>query len=495
MIELGAVIAGKYRVERVLGRGGMGYVLQAFHEQLAESVAIKFMVPELAPDPDAAARFLREARAAFRIRSEHVARVLDVGEHERSPFIVMELLSGHDLATEIAERFVPASEAVTYMLQVCEALAAAHAIGIVHRDLKPSNLFLTRKSDGSPLIKVLDFGISKALDDPNVAPVDSLTMSHRLLGSPHYMSPEQARAPKSADARSDIWSLGIVLYELILGERPFRGDTPVAILASLLSDTVPEISAEQRRKMPDEIMAVIRRCLQRDPDKRFATVGEFARALLPMAAPHSEVIVARIENAARTVPMPALEAVPADSPPALPHTHGATLVSGRSSLVGATSSTFLLDSHKIPLLHRHWGVTALALSSVIAGLVYWFAIRETGTPQATVANPSSAQSARGQKREEPTRAVSAASAAEPQTHAAPSVEVGPVAPTLDPMPTANLAPSASARSEPKGNARALPGRVTPIASASASAANPKAKPLPPGPPRPASTADPKNQPE
>ncbi|HEY0466310.1 MAG TPA: serine/threonine-protein kinase, partial [Polyangiaceae bacterium] len=259
MIEVGATIAGKYRVERILGRGGMGYVVQAFHEQLAESVAIKFMVPELAITPDAPARFLREARAAFRIKSEHVARVLDVGEHAGAPFIVMELLSGHDLATEIAERFVPSSDAVGYMLQICEALASAHSLGIVHRDLKPSNLFLTRRPDGTALIKVLDFGISKALDDPNLAPADSLTLSHRLLGSPHYMSPEQARAPKSADARSDIWSLGIVLYELVLGERPFRGETAVAILAALLNDPLPEVSAEQRRKMPDDLMRVIRR--------------------------------------------------------------------------------------------------------------------------------------------------------------------------------------------------------------------------------------------
>ncbi len=219
----------------------------------------------------------------FASRSEHVARVLDVGEHEGSPFIVMELLSGRDLASEIAERFVPSAEAVSFMLQICEALAAAHALGIVsHATSSLRTFILTRKSDGAPLIKVLDFGISKALDDPNLAPTDNLTMSHRLLGSPHYMSPEQARAPKAADARSDIWSLGVVLYELILGERPFSRGTPRSpFWRPLLSDSVPEVSAEQRRKMPDELMAVILRCLKREPEQRFANVSEFARALLP----------------------------------------------------------------------------------------------------------------------------------------------------------------------------------------------------------------------
>jgi eukaryotic-like serine/threonine-protein kinase len=488
VIELGAIIAGKYRVERILGRGGMGFVLQAFHEQLGESVAIKFMVPELATDPDAVARFLREARAAFRIRSEHVARVLDVGEHGGSPFIVMELLSGRDLATEITERFVPSTEAVTFMLQICEALAAAHALGIVHRDLKPSNLFLTRKSDGAPLIKVLDFGISKALDDPNVAPVDSLTMSHRLLGSPHYMSPEQARAPKSADARSDIWSLGVVLYELVLGERPFRGETAVAILASLLSDVVPELNAEQRRKMPDPLMAVILRCLKRDPEQRFADVTEFARALLPMASPHSELVVARIESIARATPVP--NTPPAESPAdTLKHTHGSTLVSGRSSLAGATS-THLLDSQGIPILQRRFGAKALALLGVIAALFYWFVVRSIPTPHELGA-AASAQSDRAQKPSQPARAKG-----EDSPNHAPSatVEVGPVAPPFEAMTSASAVQSLPVSSARKFNARPQSGGNAPAASTAAATATSKPKALP-GPPRPASTADPKNRPD
>lgn len=497
MIEVGAKIAGKYRVERVLGRGGMGYVVQAFHEQLSESVAIKFMVPELASDPDAVARFLREARAAFRIRSEHVAQVLDVGEHEGAPFIVMELLSGRDLATEIAERFVPSSEAVGFMLQICEALATAHALGIVHRDLKPSNLFLTRKTDGTPLIKVLDFGISKALDDPNVAPADSLTMSHRLLGSPHYMSPEQARAPKVADARSDIWSLGVVLYELVLGERPFHGDTPVAILASLLSDTVPEISVEQRRKMPEELMAVVLRCLNRDPERRFANAAELARALLPMASPNSEALVLRIEGIARTTPTPALATAPiptptpvndtVESPSPLRYIQAPTLVSGRSSLAGA-SSTHMLDSRGVPVVQRTFGVKALALVAVLAALFYWFVVRGV---RAHYEAGSAAASATG-RIQRPSESGPASNDKKPKTQAPPNAME--VAPTFEAPPAPSTLSSAPDNKDRKPDARAQP-----VRSAAAAASAPK-KPgnggvVLPGPPRPSSTADPKNQPQ
>jgi len=207
MIQEGTLLAGKYRVERLLGAGGMGYVVAAVHEQLDQRVAVKLLATELWENKDAATRFLREARAAVRIRSEHVARVLDVDELENGePYMVMEFLSGQDLAHELEaqERFEPRI-AIDYLLQVCEAVAEAHSLGVIHRDLKPANLFLTRRADGSPLVKVLDFGISKAISPETGTSGQSLTAPQSLLGSPAYMSPEQVRRPKTVDIRTDIW--------------------------------------------------------------------------------------------------------------------------------------------------------------------------------------------------------------------------------------------------------------------------------------------------
>jgi serine/threonine protein kinase len=496
VIEVGAKIAGKYRVEQILGRGGMGYVVQAFHEHLAESVAIKFMVPELAIAPDASIRFLREARAAFRIKSEHVARVLDVGEHGGSPFIVMELLSGRDLATEIAARYVPSHEAVGYVLQVCEALAAAHALGIVHRDLKPSNLFLTRNRDGKPLIKVLDFGISKAMDDPNAAPADSLTASHRLLGSPHYMSPEQALAPKSADARSDIWSLGVVLYELVLCERPFRGNTPVEILASLLSARVPELSAAQRRRMPDALMQVILRCLDREPELRFANVGELARTLLPLATPNPEQVVGRIEGRPRAVPV---NTSATESLPNLRHSLGSTLLSGRSSLIGTTANTHSVDTRVPPTSRPSLGLKVLALAAVLAVPLLWFVTR--GVRAHDEADPAAQRATT--KRDEPSRTENRNE--RPQQSPTPTapLEVALRASLPDRKPSPSASPTISAAPVPSVTAHpdrkpGSPGQAgrssSPIPSTGSQPSTGTFK-TNGVPPRPVSTADPKNQPE
>jgi serine/threonine protein kinase len=308
MVSEGDLLAGKYRVERVLGEGGMGYVVAAIHEQLEQRVAVKLLVPELAEDPDAVERFLREARASVRIQSEHVARVIDVGElADGAPYLVMEFLSGRDLAQELeARETFEIGVAIDYVLQACEALAEAHALGVIHRDLKPANLFLTHRPDASPLVKVLDFGISKALKSQSgsVGASPSLTAAQSFLGSPAYMSPEQARRPKTVDTRTDIWALGVVLYEFLGGETPFVGDVPLEVLTAAASDPMPSLR-EIRKDVPLELEAVIRKCLEKKADDRYQTVADFAEALRPFAPVESRRSISRIAGILRTSLAPA----------------------------------------------------------------------------------------------------------------------------------------------------------------------------------------------
>jgi serine/threonine-protein kinase len=225
-VREGDVLADKYRVDRVLGMGGMGVVVAATHLQLERRVAVKFMLPAaLAVDKDALGRFQREAKVAVQLSSEHVAKVLDTGSFaDGTPYIVMEYLEGEDLGErlKLSTTFAVSSMA-DFIIQACDAIAEAHSLGLVHRDLKPANLFMTKRRDGTPLIKVLDFGISKSMSigDGNLA----LTKTTTMLGSPLYMSPEQMRSAKKVDQRTDIWSLGIIMYELLGGRVPFDSDT------------------------------------------------------------------------------------------------------------------------------------------------------------------------------------------------------------------------------------------------------------------------------
>jgi serine/threonine-protein kinase len=241
----GDVVAGKYIVDQVIGSGGMGVVVAARHLQLGERVALKFLLSST--DESFAARFLREAQLAVRIKSEHVARVLDVATlDDGAPYMVMELLEGSDLDRLLRNEGPPRLDVtVDYVLQACEAVAEAHSLGIVHRDLKPANLFLTRRPDGSPLVKVLDFGISKLLAEFR-GPLDrSLTRADDVLGSPQYMAPEQVRDPRNVDARCDIFSLGSILYKLLTGKPAFDGGNAATVLALVLSE--PPIPLREHR--------------------------------------------------------------------------------------------------------------------------------------------------------------------------------------------------------------------------------------------------------
>lgn len=282
-VKIGEIVAKKYRIDRVIGAGGMGVVVAAFHLELEQPVAIKFLNGEAAARADASERFRREARAAARIRSEHVARVLDIELlDERIPYMVMELLEGHDLERELEHTgALPTPVAVDYVLQAIDAIAEAHVNGIVHRDLKPTNLFLARRPDGTRVVKVLDFGISKLIG-AGYGPGAALTRSASIFGSPLYMSPEQMRSSKDVDARSDIWSLGAILYELVAGKPPFIGDSMPALCVAILNDT-PQPLHQLVPSAPPAIDEILSRCLARDANARFASVADLAEALAPFA--------------------------------------------------------------------------------------------------------------------------------------------------------------------------------------------------------------------
>jgi serine/threonine-protein kinase len=315
----GDVIEGKYKVEKVIGAGGMGFVLAAHHMLLDQRVAVKMMRASVASGADAVPRLLREARASARLQSEHVVRVMDVAVQSNGmPFIVMEYLEGEDLEALLRRQGpLPLDDACDYALQALVALAEAHAHAIVHRDLKPSNLFLTRRMDGSYLVKVLDFGVAKSMAVLGDAG-GRLTASGAVMGSPLYMSPEQIRGKRDLDGRSDLWSLGVVLYELLTGDVPFPGDTLGGVFASILESPYRDMRGV-RPGMPLELDKLVARCLARRPEDRFATAGDLARALAPFVGLASAARVQRIEQMGSAVPSqprsgPALAATVVGSP-------------------------------------------------------------------------------------------------------------------------------------------------------------------------------------
>jgi serine/threonine-protein kinase len=280
--EPGDLIAGKYRFEKMVGKGGMGVVVAATNLDLEQLVALKFMHPVFMENKTSVARFKREARAAARLKSEHVGRVLDLGTLDSGePYIVMEYLEGVGLGRVIRDAGrLETSRAVTMMMQICSGVGAAHAAGIVHRDLKPSNVFDTTRENGTQCPKVLDFGISKMVDSGDA----TLTQAQTVIGSPRYMSPEQLLSSRDVDHRADIWSLGIILYEMLSGERPFNADTAPQMMKEVLQNE-PRPMSDWNVALAPGLEAIIRRCLERDPTARYASVGELSDALAPYANP------------------------------------------------------------------------------------------------------------------------------------------------------------------------------------------------------------------
>jgi serine/threonine-protein kinase len=313
---VGDVVGGRFRIDSILGTGGMGIVVAATHLELGHRVAIKFLRDEMVGNPTVVDRFLREARAVVHLRTEHVCRVIDVGRTtDGAPYIVMELLEGVDLQRVVARQPLPPSLAAAYVVQACVALAEAHAAGIIHRDLKPANLFVTRSADGTPLLKVLDFGIAKALAETGA----QLTHTQGALGSPGYMSPEQLQSARDVDVRTDIWALGVTLYQLLSARLPFSGPTLPEIAIKVANDPPAPLDTDPR------LGAIVMRCLEKSPARRYPDVAALATDLAPCCDPASASLVPAIYALARR------GAPPATPPPIAAQPSGATVATAATA--------------------------------------------------------------------------------------------------------------------------------------------------------------------
>jgi serine/threonine-protein kinase len=436
----GELVDGKYRVEGLLGEGGMGVVVAARHETLGHEVAIKVLHPHVATAGESVARFVREARTVATLRSEHVARVVDVGKlPSGAPFMVMERLVGEDLGAALEARGPLAVEdAVEDVLQATDALLEAHAAGIVHRDLKPSNLFiLTRRPTGAPLVKILDFGISKVETAPDVAHAGKLTSTGAVMGSPVYMSPEQIRSAKNVDARSDIGSLGVILHELVTGRHPFEAQSLSGILAAISADPPIPMSAH-RPDAPRALEALVLRCVEKDPQRRPQDVGAFAAELrhAALAPPDSQAVIVAPASRHAVAAMHA----------------GADTIAGPTSLRGVEATTEPAAPAEAPPRSRR-AVVALAAGAVLA------VVAVGGLVAARSAPPGEARSP----------AASSTPAVIVDDRPAPSV--APAGPTVTPVASA-----------------AEPAAAEPAPSPSASAAAPRPAPNGADAPKPASSA-------
>ena len=280
----GSVVAGKYRLKEALGEGAMGRVVAATHLDLDREVALKFMIARRGVEEEMMLRFMREARAAARLTSEHVVRIFDVGREGNVPYLVMERLQGEDVATYLAQRTtLDPFEAADIVAQACEGIAEAHRQGIVHRDVKPQNLFLCAPSEsmkarpGRRFVKVLDFGLSKIAPPPGSAKAEA-AITKVPLGSPLYMAPEQLRSTTEVDKRADVWSLGTTLYELLTGDPPFVAESLGEIYLMIAQDAFTPLR-ERRPSIPFALDAIVSRCLEKDPNARFSDAQALGAAL------------------------------------------------------------------------------------------------------------------------------------------------------------------------------------------------------------------------
>ena len=364
-IEVGDVIAGKYTVTGILGRGGMGVVVSAHHAKLGD-MALKFLRPDRPLTASALARFEAEAKAAFHIKSDHAVKVVDVDDFEGAPFIVMELLQGEELTALIRTHArLGVAESVDLLLQACEAVHEAHLLSIVHRDLKPANLFVSTTADGLPRVKVLDFGVSKS----NFVEGIDVTSSTAVVGTPLYMSPEQLRGAKGLDARTDVWALGVILYEMLTGHRPFAGDNFADICASIVQGHYEPLSSE-RDDVPPALEQVIADTLV-ERDKRIPSVELFASRLAAFGTDRARQSAELIQRLSLRPPPPVTRAVAVEG---LPQGTGAMTGPQGKLSVSAVSrhepESAALGAASLARPSKLWtGLAGLAAIAVVGGLL------------------------------------------------------------------------------------------------------------------------------
>lgn len=480
----GSTFAGRYRVQGLLGEGGMGLVLRAEQLPGGRPVALKILTAEAAAVGESVARFRQEAQIASRIRNVHVVSVLDFGEAEGGrQYIAMELLEGIDLAALIEERGqLPMREAVALVMQGCAGVAAAHAQGLIHRDLKPANLFLARREGLPPVVKVLDFGLSKSLDTEAVR----LTQTSMAMGTPLYMSPEQIVATKHVDARCDQHAMGMILFELLTGHPPYEVASVTALAVAIATHPPPSARAHVP-ELPAALDKVIQRALAKRPEDRFADLGKLAQAMAPFAPAGADLFARMIEDTltpirrpdAETAPtvqmsLPASLVVEGDprrsgrtrkivvdateaAPPAGARDPGArpTASSARGSSTPATpqhdtpaitaeraaavltASPVSTDPHGRALAARSRGQTAMLLGGVVVGIALVCALTFAIISRAALPNAAE-RPATSQELARPEPTISTIS-----TPSLPGPVIEPRGPA-EPEPSARPAPSASA---------------------------------------------------
>jgi serine/threonine-protein kinase len=502
-LTVGTVVDGKYRVDSVLGRGAMGVVVAATHVHLGERAALKFLRVKAAMGgggEDFQSRFRREAKVSARLKNEHVTRVIDVGVwRDRAPFMVMEYLVGSDVRQLVkANGPLPVPVVLDYATQVCTGIAEAHAQGIVHRDLKTSNLFVTKRADGTDLIKILDFGISKWAAD--ASEIDELTKTGVVLGSPKYMAPEQLFGANEVDARADVWSIGAIVYELLTGRPPYDFPTIMRLCAELSTTNPPPPISDVRGDVPKELEAALLKCFARDPAERVPNVAELASSLLeamkqPLAGAVRQRILAMLDPKSNRDPLgtsgaslaiqsgafasiSAISTGPGRDPSPLS-------ASGAAALPVSADATRAAEPEAAPRKKSAAWVLAALLLIGIAAVTLWMKSSRDEPAKATGATTT------------PTATATTTPATATATATTPPADTASVAPTSTasaPSASSTADSSASAAPVPTARVRGRPIPIQPPPPVPTPKADPPPPPAtatavaPPPPPQPTATA-------